>query len=50
MILVKRLFFFNVFLFLFSALILFVSTTHLETFQHNFWTSRDAPRVLKFFR
>jgi len=46
MILVKLLFSFNVFLFLCSSSILFVSTTHFETFQHNFWTSRDAPRVL----
>jgi len=45
MILVKLLFSFDVFLFLFSASILFVSTTYLEICQHPFWTSRDAPRV-----
>jgi len=40
MTLLKLLFSFNVFLLLFSASILFVSTTHLETCKYNFWTSR----------
>jgi hypothetical protein len=37
---------FNVFLLPFSASILFVSATHLETCQHNFLTNRDAHREL----